>query len=113
MLSISVKAYGQPYYTKTVSRQYFKPKPKVDSGIVLIKNISKDNFYKYSETDFFSLVRLGFSKKRKQLVTNLTTVYDKGIVLEALNKAGLSPNTRAEDVSLDKWFSLYAFLHRV
>jgi len=46
ILSLSVKVYGTPHYIQTVSARYFKPKPKVDSAILTIDNISKCFFQK-------------------------------------------------------------------
>ncbi len=48
ILSISVKAYGEPKYIQTVKAGSFFPPPKVDSAILLIDNISKDKFKRKS-----------------------------------------------------------------
>jgi len=45
ILSISVKAYGEPKMIMKVPARYFSPAPKVDSAIISIKNISRKNFY--------------------------------------------------------------------
>jgi 16S rRNA (adenine1518-N6/adenine1519-N6)-dimethyltransferase len=45
ILSISVKAYGEPRYIATVKAGSFTPMPKVDSAILSIDNISR-NFFK-------------------------------------------------------------------
>ncbi len=44
LLSISVKAYGEPKMIMKVPARYFSPAPKVDSAIIAIKNISRKNF---------------------------------------------------------------------
>lgn len=44
LLSISVKAYGEPKLVMKVPKRYFSPQPKVDSAIISIKNISRKNF---------------------------------------------------------------------
>jgi len=44
ILSISVKAYGEPKVIGKVPRRYFSPEPKVDSAIIAIKNISRKIF---------------------------------------------------------------------
>jgi 16S rRNA (adenine1518-N6/adenine1519-N6)-dimethyltransferase len=44
ILSISVKAYGEPKMIMKVPARYFSPSPKVDSAIIAIKNISRKNF---------------------------------------------------------------------
>lgn len=67
ILSLSVKAYGTPHYVKTVPRGAFSPAPKVDSAILAVEKISRNNFKnKAHEKKFFELVKRGFSKKRKK-----------------------------------------------
>jgi 16S rRNA (adenine1518-N6/adenine1519-N6)-dimethyltransferase len=44
LLSISVKAYGEPKMIMKVPARYFSPAPKVDSAVISIKNISRKNF---------------------------------------------------------------------
>jgi len=44
ILSISVKAYGEPKYINTVPKRFFRPIPKVDSAIISIDKISKRFF---------------------------------------------------------------------
>ena len=46
LLSLSVKAYGTPKYVEKVPRGAFAPAPNVDSAIIHISNISKNNFRK-------------------------------------------------------------------
>ena len=44
ILSISVKAYGEPKMVMKVAARYFSPSPKVDSAVITIRNISRKNF---------------------------------------------------------------------
>src|SRR3989338_1559210 len=44
ILSISVKAYGEPKMIMKVPARYFSPAPKVDSAVIAINNISRKNF---------------------------------------------------------------------
>ncbi len=106
LLSLGVKAYGTPSYICTVSRGHFTPPPKVDSAVVAIRDISKDNFRHISETSFFEILHLGFGQKRKQLQGNLSAQIDKTLVIKALTEAGIPKSARAEDISLDAWLLL-------
>ena len=45
LLSLSVKAYGTPKYVEKVPRGAFAPAPNVDSAIIHISNISKNNYF--------------------------------------------------------------------
>ncbi|OHA91600.1 MAG: ribosomal RNA small subunit methyltransferase A [Candidatus Zambryskibacteria bacterium RIFCSPHIGHO2_01_FULL_49_18] len=112
ILSISVKSYGEPEYIERVLAGSFAPKPKVDSAIILIKNISKKFFSKFSETDFFKLLKAGFKSKRKKLSSNLSALAGKEKTLEAFKKLGLSENARAEELSIDQWGKLAELICR-
>ncbi len=103
ILSISVKAYGNPKYIETVKAGSFNPPPKVDSAIISIDNISKDFFEGFSEKDFFDLLHAGFGSKRKKLSGNLTKLFPKTKITEVFGNLGIDDNTRAEDVSIDTW----------
>ncbi len=100
ILSISVKAYGEPKYIKTVPSGAFVPPPKVDSAILLIDKISKKNFQKISEQKFFELMKKGFGQKRKKLSSNLD------LKPEVLASCGIGDNARAEELSLNDWLCL-------
>lgn len=128
ILSISVKAYGEPKMVMKVNKRYFSPAPKVDSAIIEIKNISRQFFDKNNtspqpspskgeggngavqdknlnslafEEKFWEIVRNGFAHKRKKLSSNL-----KGVVSpEKLSSADLG-NKRAEDLALLDWLNL-------
>lgn len=68
ILSLSVKAYGNPFYMMKVGKRFFSPSPKIDSAIISIKDISRSNFKsKEQEEMFFKIVKTGFSHKRKIL----------------------------------------------
>ncbi|PIR70311.1 MAG: ribosomal RNA small subunit methyltransferase A [Candidatus Niyogibacteria bacterium CG10_big_fil_rev_8_21_14_0_10_42_19] len=71
LLSVSVQVFGKTRVAFRVPKKYFKPKPKVDSAVLLIEDISRDFFTGISEKDFFYLVKAGFTQKRKFLISNL------------------------------------------
>jgi 16S rRNA (adenine1518-N6/adenine1519-N6)-dimethyltransferase len=106
LLSLSVKAYGEPNYVMTVESEHFSPKPKVDSAVISINNISR-SFFKdvnFSEEDFFTLIKAGFAHKRKFLMNNLERGgVSKTEVKKIFDELGISLKTRAEDISLGDW----------
>lgn len=106
ILSISVKAYGEPRYIETVKAGSFAPAPKVDSAIISIHNISKDYFKSFSEEFFFKLVHAGFRSKRKKLSSNLSQVVDRSAVMNAFMRLNLNENVRAETLSIEEWGGL-------
>ena len=99
ILSISVKAYGEPSIISKVPKRYFTPEPKVDSAIIHIGDISKNNFKKFTEKAFLQVVKAGFAQKRKTLGKNLSQIGAK-------LPNWLPEKVRAEDIKLSDWFSI-------
>jgi 16S rRNA (adenine1518-N6/adenine1519-N6)-dimethyltransferase len=112
ILSISVKAFGTPKLTAKVPASAFRPAPKVDSAVLAVYNISQDSFSDWGMDEvaatkrFFTIVRGGFAHKRKLLARNLEIAAEKSRIQETFATLGLSPNTRAEDITLDTWITL-------
>ena len=112
LLSISVKAYGEPKMIMKVPARYFLPKPKVDSAIIAIKNISRRLFENKKlvnvagrqvfEGKFWEIVKTGFAHKRKKLSGNLKILLKNGS-LASVQGMG---NKRAEDLALSDWILL-------
>lgn len=100
ILSMSVKAYGEPKYIKTVPAGAFDPKPKVDSAILQIRNITRDKLKEVKEEDFFEIIKKGFGQKRKMLKGNLA------LRDQILNTCGIEIKARAEDLTLENWLCL-------
>lgn len=103
LLSLSIKAYGEPKYIKTVSKGSFSPIPAGDSAILSITNISKEFFNDFPEDLFFKIIRTGFSSKRKKLIGNLGKIFAKKNLEATFEQCQLSPNARAEEIDPNKW----------
>ena len=99
ILSIAVKAYGEPHYVQTVEARNFSPSPKVDSAILAVSTISRVFFENdiATEKHFFELLRQGFAHKRKLLRNNL------GLSADQLISCGIQPNARAERLTREEW----------
>lgn len=107
ILSMSVQAYGTPRYIKTIKAGSFTPKPKVDSAIILIEDISRTRFKSNEQEDyFFQLVKAGFAQKRKKLSGNLKTILPQAKIAPAFDQCNLDSDIRAEKVTIDKWMCL-------
>ncbi len=95
-----------PRLVRSVSAGNFSPPPSVDSAILAITDISRTFFKHLDEKHFFELLHIGFGSKRKQLGSNLSKHYDKEVALRALEASGISPQARAEDLTLEQWGAL-------
>ncbi len=107
LLSLSVKCYGEPKLVYRVSRGSFFPIPNVDSGVLKVSNISRNNFKnQYHEALFFKLIHAGFAHKRKFAISNIKTIFPDNNIPLLFEEVELSEKVRAEDVSLHTWLSI-------
>ncbi len=110
LLSLSVKAFGNPTYVKTISKGNFTPSPKVDSAIIAVRDISHDRFsepgHVLSEKQFFEFLHIGFGSKRKQLMGNLAQTIDRNQLIHIFSTLGIQETIRSEDLSIEEWLKL-------
>jgi 16S rRNA (adenine1518-N6/adenine1519-N6)-dimethyltransferase len=106
ILAVSVQLRATPEIIAQVSKNSFWPSPKVDS--IVLKITPRDKYEIPDEKEFFRIVKIGFSSKRKQLHNNLANGLKMGNteVSGWLAKNGIDPKSRAEDLSVDDWASL-------
>jgi len=88
----------------------FNPPPKVHSAVVRIKINPQFEALQVDESGFFEYLKQSFGQKRKTLFNNLREQYDKEIVKQAMAKAKVAPDIRAEAVSLEKSAQIYRSL---
>lgn len=106
ILSLSVRVFGTPSYIRTVGKGHFFPSPKVDSAILCIENINRENFESLDPVFFFSLLHLGLGKKRKQLISNLSQEWLRTDLEKIFLTLKLSLTIRGEDIPFPVWLSL-------
>jgi 16S rRNA (adenine1518-N6/adenine1519-N6)-dimethyltransferase len=105
LLSLSIKAYGEPRYRGKVKAGSFAPAPKVDSAILLIENVSRNYFNLFSEEEFFTIIKAAFSHKRKTLLNTLF-YEDKTTGARLLENINLPTTVRPEELTLTMWKEL-------
>lgn len=106
VLAASVQVYGEPHIVGKIPASAFYPKPDVDSAIVRIDLFVPQPFTSGEGTDqFFSVVKAGFSQKRKKLKNALASGLKIKMeeVEEMLSKAGIDSNRRAETLTVEEW----------
>jgi|SRR5690606_20237721 len=100
ILSLSIKAYGQPKIAGEIKKGNFFPVPKVDSAILKVEQPNRSYFNLFSEEEFFTIIKKAFGQKRKQLKNNLQ------IAENILTSCNLPEKSRAEDLTLEDWKKL-------
>lgn len=102
ILAVASQFYADVEYKFTVSKNNFTPIPKVDSAILKFtpKKLKSD-----LDKNFFRVVKIGFSAKRKTLCNNLANGFHKNKkdVEVILAKLGFKDNIRAQELSINDW----------
>lgn len=114
MLTLTAELYGKAEKICDVKAGSFFPKPKVDSMVVkLTIGFRKPN--SQNEQGILRIAKIGFSSKRKKLISNLSTglKIDKQKLQNIFKKAGVSENSRAEELSKDDWLKLAKSIHKM
>lgn len=107
ILSLSVAVFSTPRYVSKVSRKYFSPSPRVDSAIIHMADINHRAFVDDMDRQlFFTLVKTAFGQKRKKAINNLESLRAKEYWRTLFLGLDISPDIRAEDISLDQWLRI-------
>ena len=108
ILAISVQLFCNPRIQAIVPKEDFHPQPKVDSAILVLDVLDKPKF-DVDQKRFFGIVRALFAGKRKQIHNTLKNnlKIEAAEVKEILEKSGISPMARPQDLTLDQWHQLY------
>jgi 16S rRNA (adenine1518-N6/adenine1519-N6)-dimethyltransferase len=108
LLALSVQVYGKPVIGTSIPAEAFYPPPKVDSAILCIELYPQPVISAERLDKFFTLIKAGFSQKRKTLRNSLSGGLRIAPVEseELLCAAGIEPQRRAETLSLEEWGNL-------
>jgi 16S rRNA (adenine1518-N6/adenine1519-N6)-dimethyltransferase len=108
VLGVAVQVYCTVRIAFHVPPGAFRPRPRVDSSIVLLDRRHPQLIAPEEREPFFTIVRAGFLQKRKQLANTLATglVLPKSDVAAWLAQAGIDPARRAESLDLQDWLTL-------
>ncbi|MFA5986492.1 MAG: 16S rRNA (adenine(1518)-N(6)/adenine(1519)-N(6))-dimethyltransferase RsmA [Parcubacteria group bacterium] len=106
ILAIAAQYYADVTYGFLVPRDHFDPVPAVDSAVIHlnIRHATSDAIT-LDTKDFFRVVKMGFSAKRKTLCNNLANGLhrEKGDIDTILKNVGLREGVRAQELSVDDW----------
>ncbi|WRH69113.1 MAG: 16S rRNA (adenine(1518)-N(6)/adenine(1519)-N(6))-dimethyltransferase RsmA [Planktothrix sp. GU0601_MAG3] len=104
-LSVRVQYLAKCEYICDVPAKAFYPAPKVDSAVLRLSPrpiAHPATSPQYLET----LLKLGFSSKRKMLRNNLQSVISRDQLTQLLEQLEINPQVRAEDLSVEQWVNL-------
>jgi hypothetical protein len=108
ILAISAQIFAKTHLGIEIPRQFFTPVPKVDSQVVVLEVRDKPLVLEKDQKAFFRVVKAGFANKRKKLRSSMSAglAISKSDAKKLLRQAGIDPDLRAEDLSIDDWIRL-------
>ncbi|MBF2063045.1 MAG: 16S rRNA (adenine(1518)-N(6)/adenine(1519)-N(6))-dimethyltransferase RsmA [Calothrix sp. C42_A2020_038] len=111
-LTVRVQYLAKCEYICTVPAKAFHPAPKVDSAVV--KLVPRQLERQADDPNYLeTLVKLGFSAKRKMLRNNLQSVVERDELTGILERLNINPQVRGEDIGVEQWVQLSNELKQV
>ncbi len=110
ILTATTQLYAQVEKLFTLPPGGFVPPPKVHSSVVRLVIAPRLESLNVPEQAFIEFLKLSFGQKRKTLWNNLKAKYEAGLLRAGLQKAGIKPTARAEELSLEKMAGLFRAL---
>ncbi len=108
LLALNAQIYTRASLGVYVPRDLFMPPPKVDSQVVVLEFLQEPLISPEDEKAFWRVARAGFSAKRKKLRSSISAGLhmSKPDTEALLTRANISPDSRAEDLSISDWLRL-------
>jgi len=106
-ITVAINLRGNAEVVLRVPREMFSPAPNVDSAVVKI-NIDYNKFSNIDMNSVRSVVRCGFSSRRKMLVNNLMNSFkiSRCDAENYLEQAGISLTVRGENLDVNEYVNL-------
>ena len=107
-VSYAVRYYSEPRLLFKVNRGSFMPSPNVDSEVIKLEITDRNKLPNDVEKMLFSLIRSGFSQRRKQLLNPLSgeLKLSKEELCGMFSAVGIKPTARAEELKLEDYIEL-------
>lgn len=110
VLTLASALYGDVDIVHRVPASCFKPRPKVDSCIVRIRNRAEPKHPGVDPMFILRVIRTAFAQRRKTIRNTLAKGSPLGVleekVLDALETLGIDPGRRPQTLSLDEFAAL-------
>jgi 16S rRNA (adenine1518-N6/adenine1519-N6)-dimethyltransferase len=117
ILAHAVQLYAQPEIVRQIPADCFIPKPAVASALVRLVVHPTPVVDVDDVREFFHVIKAGFSQPRKKLsnafpagLASLGWQGGRDVAICALKCAGVSPDQRAETLSLNDWAAVHRAL---
>ena len=107
-VTAAVAYYAEARQLFSVSRGSFFPAPNVDSAVLQLGLRPEPPVQVPDEAFFFRVIRAAFNQRRKTAANAISAglSLDKSLVLQAMARAGIPIESRAENLSLEAYAKL-------
>ncbi len=105
-LSCFAQFYTEPSIIFSISKNCFRPVPKVDSCLLRLALRQENPVGIADEKMLFKVIRAGFNKRRKTLRNSLKDTISLGALENFFTEYGVNKNIRPEDLSLQDFAKL-------
>ncbi|MCL2494918.1 MAG: 16S rRNA (adenine(1518)-N(6)/adenine(1519)-N(6))-dimethyltransferase RsmA [Oscillospiraceae bacterium] len=107
-VTAAVEYYAEARQLFRVSRGSFFPAPKVDSAVLQLTPRPAPPVDLPDEAHFFRVIRAAFAQRRKTAANALSAglSIEKSVILAAMEHAGIAPEARAENLTLEDYAGL-------
>ena len=107
-VTLAAAYYAEREILFKVPRSSFTPSPNVDSAVIQFKIRSSPEISTNNEKLLFRIIRGAFEHRRKTLVNSISSagVVPKEKLILALDKLGIKPTVRAEELTLEQFARL-------
>lgn len=114
-VSVAVNYYAEARELFFVPRESFMPAPNVDSEVIKLDVRNTPEFEPTDEKFFFKVVKAAFSQRRKTAANGLASGLgmSKDKIFEALERASLDKNVRAEKLTMEEMYTLSEELYKL
>ncbi len=107
LLTILAQFWADCEILRLVGRRSFYPSPKVNSALIGLKINEKPRLELSDYSHFRRTIKAGFAQRRKNIKNCLVNGgFDKDVVNSVLEKLNIDTNTRAENISIEKFGEL-------
>jgi 16S rRNA (adenine1518-N6/adenine1519-N6)-dimethyltransferase len=110
LLTLLVQLDFEPRDWFKVPAGCFFPQPDVDSACVILERRRQLLLPEELRGDFHAIVKRAFSQRRKMMLKLLKTDWPESLLMKAYEEASLSPQVRAEAVSVLQFVALTRLL---
>lgn len=105
ILAASVQIWAKPEIVDYISKKDFAPPPKVDSAIIKLRTLETTDRH-VPVAAYYAFIKILFKQPRKTVLNNLSVVFSKEKTLDALQKNGIPPQSRPQNLAIEEIASL-------